>query len=313
VVFTLDASSTGTGTISGSTLSVTGAGNLVIDANQAGNASYSAAAQVQRTVVVTALTAQTITFAQPTSPVTYTSGLTIPLSATGGGSGNPVVFTLDASSTGTGTISSSTLTVAGAGNLVIDANQAGSASYSAAAQVQRTVVVTAPATPDFAISTNPASLSSTPGGSANLTVAVAATGGAFSNAVTLSVSGLPVGATATFAPTSVTPGSSTANSQLTIQTATLTGVATARRGEWPLAAPVLSLIGLVFISGKRRRRWLALAILLVASLGGISVLSGCSGSLKLTNNVPPPQTYTLTVTGTSGSDTHSTTVQFTVQ
>ncbi|MGA3047448.1 MAG: glycoside hydrolase family 44 protein [Terracidiphilus sp.] len=313
VVFTLDASSTGTGTISGSTLTVTGAGNLVIDANQAGNATYSAAAQVQRTVVVTALTAQTITFAQPTSPVTYTSGLTIPLSATGGGSGNPVVFTLDASSTGTGTISSSTLTVAGAGNLVIDANQAGSASYSAAAQVQRTVVVTAPATPDFAISTNPASLSSTPGGSANLTVAVAATGGAFSNAVTLSVSGLPVGATATFAPTSVTPGSSTANSQLTIQTATLTGVATARRGEWPLAAPVLSLIGLVFISGKRRRRWLALAILLVASLGGISVLSGCSGSLKLTNNVPPPQTYTLTVTGTSGSDTHSTTVQFTVQ
>ncbi|MGA9669080.1 MAG: glycoside hydrolase family 44 protein [Terracidiphilus sp.] len=313
VVFTLDSSSAGTGSISGSTLTVTGAGNLIIDANQTGNASYLAAPQVQRTVVVNALTAQTITFTQPTSPLTYKSSLTIPLVATGGGSGNPVVFTLDSSSTDTGTISGNTLTVTGVGNLVIDANQTGNASYSAAPQVQRTVVVNAAATPDFVISTTPTSLSSPPGGSTNLTVAVAATGGAFSSAVTLSVSGLPTGATATFSPASVTPGSSTASSQLTIQTATLTGIAVAPRSAWPVAAPALSLLGLIFIAGKCRRRWLALTILLFTSLGAISALSGCSGSLHLTNNMPPPQSYTLTVTGTSGTDAHSTTVQFTVQ
>jgi Bacterial pre-peptidase C-terminal domain len=140
VTFTIDASSTGKGTISGSILTVTGAGNLVIDANQAGNANYAAASQVQRTVVVNQA-AQMITFPQPTSPVTYAPGLIISLSATGGASGNPVVFTIDANSTGKGTISGSTLTVTQAGKLVIDANQAGNANYAPPLPVQRTVVV----------------------------------------------------------------------------------------------------------------------------------------------------------------------------
>ena len=85
---------------------------------------------------------QTIVFTQPASPVPYAPGLTVSLSATGGGSGNPVVLTLDAVSTGKGTVSGNTLTITGAGSFVIDANQAGNSSYSAAAQVQKTVVVT---------------------------------------------------------------------------------------------------------------------------------------------------------------------------
>jgi hypothetical protein len=52
VVLSIDASSTGSGTISGSTLTVTGIGNLVIDANQAGNSNYLTATQVTRTIVV---------------------------------------------------------------------------------------------------------------------------------------------------------------------------------------------------------------------------------------------------------------------
>jgi hypothetical protein len=84
---------------------------------------------------------QTITFTQPTSPVTYASGLTITLSATGGGSGNPVVFTVDATSTGKGTVSGNTLTITAAGTLVIDANQAGNSNYYAASQAQVTIVV----------------------------------------------------------------------------------------------------------------------------------------------------------------------------
>ncbi len=43
VTFTIDAASTATGSISGSTLTVTGPGTLVIDANQAGDTNYSAA------------------------------------------------------------------------------------------------------------------------------------------------------------------------------------------------------------------------------------------------------------------------------
>jgi hypothetical protein len=89
---------------------------------------------------------QTITFTQPTSPVVYAPELTIALSATGGGSGNPVVFTVDSTSTGKGTVSGNTLTVANAGKIIVDANQAGNSNYYAADQVQATIVVN-PATP----------------------------------------------------------------------------------------------------------------------------------------------------------------------
>jgi hypothetical protein len=267
------------------------------------------------TIANATLQSQSITFAQPTSPVTYSSGLTIPLSATGGGSGNPVVFTVDAGSTGKGTISAGTLTVTSAGTLVIDANQAGNSSYSAAAQVQRTVVVNAaaPAPSDFTISSSSASLSTNAGGSAEATVTVAATGGTFSSAVTLSVSGLPTGATASFVPGSVKPGSATATSQLTIQTASSAATATGRHDTGSLAAAAMFLPVLLLIPGKRRRRWLALAILPFVFLGTITAFFGCGGSLGTPGNTSNPATYTLTVTGTSGADVHSTTVQLTVQ
>ena len=51
VVFTIDGGSTGKGSISGDVLTITGAGSFVIDANQAGDADYNAAPQVQRTIL----------------------------------------------------------------------------------------------------------------------------------------------------------------------------------------------------------------------------------------------------------------------
>jgi len=311
-------STTSVCTVAGATATFLTSGTCTIQVTQVGNGTFAAATPVTQsfTVNAAAQTSQTITFAQPISQITYTSGLTILLSATGGASGNPVVFALDASSTGTGIISSSTLTVTGAGTLVIDANQAGNSSYSAAAQVQRTVVVNAaaPPTPDFAISTSPASLSSLPGVSVSLAVSVADVGGPFNSAVLLSVSGLPAGATATFAPTSVTPGSSTVSSQLTIQTATSTTTAAVSKSGWPLGVPALSFLGLMFISSKRRRGWFSLAILLFFSMGTVLALSGCGGSSSgLSNITPPPATYTLIVTGISGTDTHSSTAQLSVQ
>jgi hypothetical protein len=91
-----------------------------------------------------ALSPQTISFTAPATPVTYSPGLTIPLSATGGGSGNPVIFTLDPVSTGAGSIVGSNLNVTGVGVFVIDANQAGNGVYAAAPQVQREVDVNQP-------------------------------------------------------------------------------------------------------------------------------------------------------------------------
>ena len=121
VAFTVDSSSTGkgtfssttvTGTTSSATLTVTQAGSIVIDANEAGGLAsgtyYDAATQVQLTLTI-GKASEAITFTPPTSPIVYSSGLTVNLSAVGGGASTPVTFTIDPTSTGAGSISTSTV------------------------------------------------------------------------------------------------------------------------------------------------------------------------------------------------------------
>jgi hypothetical protein len=207
--FTVDTSSTGagtfsattvTGTSSSATLTVTQAGSIVIDANElgglAGGVYYDAAPQVQLTLTINK-SAEAITFTPPTSPVVFSPGLTVNLSALGGGASTPVVFTVDASSTGAGTVSTTTvtgntstatLTVTTAGTIVLDANQAADANYLAAPQVQEVLVVnqatqtitfTPVATPlHYIASCSPITLCAT--------VTIQATGGATNNLVALS-------------------------------------------------------------------------------------------------------------------------------
>jgi hypothetical protein len=143
-----------TGTTSSATLTLTQAGSIVIDANEAGGLGtngtyYDAASQVQLTLTI-GKASEAITFTPPTSPVVFSSGLTVNLSAIGGGASTPVVFTVDAASTGAGTVStttvtgntsSATLTVTQAGTIVLDANQAADVNYLAAPQVQQVLVV----------------------------------------------------------------------------------------------------------------------------------------------------------------------------
>ena len=84
--------------------------------------------------------AQAITAFAPSTPVTY--GVSpITLTATGGSSGNPVTFSV---LSGPGSVSgtnNATLTVTGAGTIVVAANQAGNTSYLAAPQVTASIVV----------------------------------------------------------------------------------------------------------------------------------------------------------------------------
>jgi len=181
VTFSIDVSTTsGACAISGSTVSFTGAGTCVIDANQAGNGSYNAAAQVQQAIGVGA-SSQAISFtsAAPSNPLV---GATYTVSATGGASGNAVTFTIDASSTsGACTISGSTVSFTGAGTCVVDANQAGNANYSAAVQIQQTIGVGKGAQ-------TLAFTSSAPSGPAiGATYVVTATGGASGVAIVFSV------------------------------------------------------------------------------------------------------------------------------
>src|SRR5207248_685159 len=93
VTYTLLAGGTGVGTLSGDTLTVTQAGTIVLQASQAGDADYNAAAAA--TALFRASKAgQTITFATPAA-VSYRPGLTLDLSGdASASSGLPVTYTL---------------------------------------------------------------------------------------------------------------------------------------------------------------------------------------------------------------------------
>jgi len=80
--FTTDAAASSVCSISGSTVSFTGVGTCVIDANQAGNGNYNAAPQVQQTFAVGKGT-PTITTLPSASPITY--GQTLADSTLSGG------------------------------------------------------------------------------------------------------------------------------------------------------------------------------------------------------------------------------------
>jgi hypothetical protein len=113
----------------------------------------------------------------PNNPVV--NGPTYTLTATGGGSGNPVVFS---SSSTACTVSGSTVTFPHAGGCTINANQAGSTYYSAAPQAQQTFTVgKASQTVAF---TSIAPTSAVVGGAS---YTVTASSGASGNSVTFSI------------------------------------------------------------------------------------------------------------------------------
>jgi hypothetical protein len=62
----------------------------------------------------------------------------------GGGSGNPVIFTIDSTTASVCSIKGATVTFNQPGTCVIDANQAGNARYQAAPQVQQMITVDGP-------------------------------------------------------------------------------------------------------------------------------------------------------------------------
>jgi hypothetical protein len=148
------------------------------------------------------------------------------------------------------------------------------------------------------------------GGAVAIGVTVPPVGGAFNSVVTMSASGLPAGATATFNPPTVTPGSTGALTTLTIQllTASTATVPSGPQQKVPLG-PIGAAVALCCIAFGYRRsatRMVKLALLLVSC-----VLAGCNGGFAGKPGTLPGN-YVITVTGTSGSLQRSTTVTLVV-
>jgi hypothetical protein len=143
----------------------------------------------------------------------------ISLSASGLPSGATATFNpTSVSGSGSSTLKVSTSSTTAAGSFTLKIT---STSGSLIHRTSVTLIVNGPAKPDFSISATPASQAVTAGGSASYTVSIGALNG-FTGTVSLSVSGLPGGATGGFNSTSVTRSGSTTLSIATTN-ATATG------------------------------------------------------------------------------------------
>ena len=142
VVFTIASASAGVCTISGATVSLVGVGTCTINANQAGNASYEAALQVQQSfsIATPPPASQTISFTSSAPGAAVYGGPSYTVGATAT-SGLPVAFSAAAGSAGVCTVSGSTVTIVGVGTCTVNANQAGNGSYLAAPQVQQSFAI----------------------------------------------------------------------------------------------------------------------------------------------------------------------------
>lgn len=124
----------GPATVSGSTLSITGAGTITVKASQAGNSSFRPAETSQTFTVAKA--DQTIDFAAIPAKIVTSPAFSLAATAT---SGLPVTYTLVS---GPATLSGSTLTLSGAtGTVTVRAAQAGNANFNPATAVTQSFAV----------------------------------------------------------------------------------------------------------------------------------------------------------------------------
>lgn len=127
-------------------LTLVTAGNCIITADQAGDATWLAAPQATQTVVITKAS-QSITFIAPIETDLTTAPLT--LSASGGNSGNPLVIASQSTgvcTAGTWQNGSVDITLLATGTCTLTANQAGDVRYDAAPEVTRVIAIVPPAT-----------------------------------------------------------------------------------------------------------------------------------------------------------------------
>jgi hypothetical protein len=175
----------------------------------------------------------------------------------------------------------------------------------------------------FTISSTPTSATVTAGQSATYTIQVMPQYGPFNSSLSFSCTGLPSKCTASFLPTSVTPGANVVTTMLTLTTQAAsgsTGGAIFRStGFVPPALGLLLIILALFIWDRFRepvlnkhfRRWLTAGALVCLIVLVVSCSAGGDGNPPITGT--PPGTYQVSVRGQSSCLTVSTTVTLIVR
>lgn len=182
-------------TVSGTTVTMAGAGACVIEAAQAGSAAWAAAAPVTQTVTIGG-GVNSVTFQAQAGQTFVPSGTFAISPAATGSSSKPITYS---SLTPTVcTVAGTTVTMVSAGTCTLAANQAGDANWGAAPQATQTVQI-APVVPGA-----PTGVTATPTGLTQVTVRWTAPandgGGITLYTVRALVNGVPSGQTCTAAP-----------------------------------------------------------------------------------------------------------------
>ena len=270
-----------------------------------------------------ALPNYTVTYVNGTLTITKAiSSVTLTASPTSAAQGSPVMLTASVpagatgavafndgiNALGTTTIINGTATMAistlAPGSHSITAIYNGDSNFTPATSTSITVTVLAA---DFTITSSAQMQIIPPGASASFTIQIPSVTAPFTNLVTLTATGFPAGASYTFDPATVTPGVNGATSTLTISVPQQSMMLD-RSDHTPLVLATL-LVPFAMLCKSRNRSYRLLLSMLVA-LASFAAMAGC-GSGGYFNQ--PQQTYTITVTGTSGSLVRSTNVTLTVQ
>jgi hypothetical protein len=273
----------------------------------------------------TASTCTVIMSADQSVTATFTALFPLSVSLAGSGSG-----TVTSSPTGincgrmcsssfvSGTAATLTATPNGASNFI---GWSGACSGTGTCTVTMNAAASVTATfalQDFSLTPASTSLTVARGGQSTDVMAIAGVNGSFASSVqlTCAITGPAPMPTCTFSATSVTPGSSSAASTLTITAPTAAAMldpALHRQLSKSLYAVWLPLMFVFTLVGgsKNQRRWDATvgALLLLMVL----LQTACGGAGSRTSVVQQPTNYTVTVTGAAGTIQHTTQVAVTVQ
>jgi len=269
---------------------------------------------------VSAATTVTVTQTQPIVPTLAfapianqtTGAAPFTVSATSASSGT-VTYAV---TSGPATISGTTVTVTGVGTVVLTANQAATGNYTAATATTSFTVTAATGVPlDFTINSSGASQTVVAGAAVTYNLQLAPTAGTYPSSVSFSASGLPNGASYNFSPALVPANSGPVAIGFTVDSSALkasnSGIPFGDGLGRGLAPVAFALLLLPVVGTRRMRKHVRLLCVLLSMLGGALVLTGCGGSSGSAAN--QPQSYNITITATSGTDVHTTTVTLQVQ
>ena len=168
---------------------------------------------------------------------------------------------------------------------------------------------------NLTLGTNPSAVTVSSGGSANMKVTLAPQSGSFDSAVALSCAGLPESLKCSFAPGSVTPGSSGVSSTLTVTSVPVVYAGEGHRRNFMFASWIFSFgfLGITLMGRQQGRRILSIIGVCVA-LGMTMGVSSCGGkSVSPVIASGSAGSFVVAVNGNSGSVQVSTTVVVTVK